>query len=152
MWTNKQSKNIRTSHFASDLRFFAYVTFKFISSKLILKLKSMSWNLYLKVTRLSLDFKWDKKLNLLKALPTLTKTRFWRFFRISDFFVKNKSFYFLYLKSKHKIYILSENVIMRICRPYLGIVHCATREKKIYFASVKFFKSMFLLKRLNLSI
>ena len=36
------------------------------------------------------------------------------------FWLKNGISDFQYLKSKHKIYILSKNILLRICRPHLG--------------------------------
>ena len=36
------------------------------------------------------------------------------------FRLRNGIFDFQYLKSKHKIYILSKNFLLKICRPHLG--------------------------------
>ena len=36
------------------------------------------------------------------------------------YFLVKKMEFFQYLKSKHKIYILSRYVLIRICRPHLG--------------------------------
>ena len=45
---------------------------------------------------------------------------FQRLLRILHILVKNRIIDFQYLKSKHKIYILSKNVLMRICKPHSG--------------------------------
>ena len=59
-------------------------------------------------------FKWNKKFCKHSSI------HFNAVFVSYMYSLKNSIFDFKYFKSKHKIYILLKNVLMRICRPHLG--------------------------------
>ena len=125
-------------------------TRKFISCNFILKLKSILWYCryelhFIKVAKFVFDFKCKSKFNLLKTYgrqngifdfqylkSNLKNIKSFctkkdvsdcagilaRVFQFPDDFELNHLIW--NLKSKHKIYIMSKNVLLRICRPHSG--------------------------------
>ena len=114
-----------------------YFYFKWRRTFHLLKALSTSWNTFW--SRYSRSIFWIHFCNFLinymiqtiYFLPNISKSRnnrglylskqFYTSTLLSYILVKKWNFGFsIYLKPKHKIYILSKKVLLRICRPHLG--------------------------------